>query len=71
VTLKKIRSKYRFQKVGCKKRVIVIQKEKRPVCLFFFNTNDPVFCILLFATHILDPFLKVPDPKKYQVNLIN
>ena len=24
-----------------------------------------------FATHILDPFIKVPDPKKYQVDLIN
>ena len=36
------------KKQGAKNRVIVIQKEKRPGC------NDPVFCTLLFATHILD-----------------
>ena len=29
------------------------------------KNNDPVFCTLLFATHILDLiFFKVPDPKK-------
>jgi hypothetical protein len=28
------------------------------------KTSDPVFCTLLFTTHILNPFFKVPDPKK-------
>ena len=27
------------------------------------KTSDPVFCTLLFTTHILNPFFKVPDPK--------
>jgi hypothetical protein len=40
--------------------------------LLFLNNNDPLFCTLLFATHILDlVFLKFQTLKKYQVNLIN
>ena len=57
--------------MGCKKQggaknwVIVIQKEKRSGCLFSFWIKMTLFiCTLLFATHILDLFLKVPDPKK-------
>ena len=44
--------KHGAKKPGAKNRVIVIQKEKRPG---FLNNNDPVFCTLLFETHILDP----------------
>jgi hypothetical protein len=49
------------QETGCKKtRFIVIQKEKRP--LLFLNNNEPVFCTLLFAPHMLDPiFFKVSN----------
>ena len=39
VTLKKSGPKYRPQKAGCKNRVIVTQKEKRPVCFFSFLTT--------------------------------
>ena len=40
-----------LQKAGCKKnRVIVIGKKKEA------SNNDPGFCILLLATHILDLF---------------
>ena len=59
VTLKKIRSKIWVTNNW----VIVIQKEKRPgLPLLFLNESD--FCTLLFATHILDTFFKVPAPKK-------
>ena len=48
-----------LQKAGCKKnRVIVIGKKKRPV------TMTLVFCTLLFATHILDLFLKLQTIEK-------
>ena len=56
---------------GAKTRVIVIHKEKWQPGLFL-NNNDPVFCTLLFAPHILDPiFKKFQTLKKYQVDLIN
>ena len=49
--------------MGCRKQA--------SLPLLFLNNNDPVFCTLLFATHILDLFLKFQTLKKYQVNLIN
>ena len=46
-----------------KNRVIVIQKEKMPGCLFsFLNKNDPVFCTLHLAIHILDLFFQGHKP---------
>ena len=49
VTLKKIRQPAFWKKQGAKNRVIVIQKEKRPGCLFsFWITMTLVFCTLLF-----------------------
>jgi hypothetical protein len=49
------------QKAGCKikNRVIVIQKEKRPGCLFSFRITMALFLHPIFWT----PFFKVPDPK--------
>ena len=57
---------------GAKKQGLCYSKREeaaRP--LLFLNNNDPVFCTMLFATHILDLSFKVPPPKKYQVDLIN
>ena len=46
------------KKQGAKNRVIVIQKENRQSLLFSGRYFGP-------------DFFKVPDPKKYQVDLIN
>ena len=53
--------------------VIVIQKEKRTGWLFSFRiTMTLLFCTLLFSDPYFGPeFFKVPDPAKYQVDLIN
>ena len=61
-----------LKKQGAKNRVSVIQKaEKARLPLIFLNNNDPVFCSLLFSVPYFEPdFFKVPNPKKYQVNLI-
>ena len=67
----------RYKKQGVKNRVIVIQKEKRPGCLFSFRIGmtlllHPAFCTLLFALHILYQFFfNYQTLKKYQVNLMN
>ena len=59
-TLKKIRSKIwgaksRVQRAGCKKQGHCYSKREEAACSFLFlNNNDPVFCTLLFAPHILD-----------------
>ena len=54
-----------MQKAGCKKQGHCYSKrEDISMPLLFLNNNDPVFCTLLFATHIVDLFFKVPDPKK-------
>ena len=51
--LKKSNPKYGPEKKqGAKHRIIVIQKEKKP--LLFLNENDPVFCNQLIQVHILD-----------------
>ena len=47
------------------------KREESAWSLLFLNNNDPVFCTLLFATHILDPFLKFQTLQKYQVDPIN
>jgi hypothetical protein len=51
VTPKKKDPKYGLQKAGCKRQG-----------LLFLNNNDPVFCTLLFATHILNPFFQSHKP---------
>ena len=63
VTLKKIKSKiWTWKKVVAKNKVIVIQIEKRPGCLFsFWITMTQSFCTLLFSGPY---FGLVPDPKK-------
>ena len=54
-----------LKKAGCKKQGHCYSKREEAAWSFLFlNNNDPGFCTLLFATHILDPFFKVPDPKK-------
>ena len=68
--------KKRVQNMGCKKQDAkkghcYSKREEAAWLLLFLNNNDPVFCTLLFATHILDPFLKFQTLKRYQVNLIN
>ena len=41
--------------MGCKKRGHCYSKRKEAAWpLLFLNNNDPVFCTLFFATHILD-----------------
>ena len=57
-----------FKKQGVKKQGNCYSKrEEARLPLLFLPNNDT----LLFATHILDPFFKVPDPKQYQADLIN
>ena len=41
--------------MGCKKR-------RKQAALLFLTNNDPVFCTLLFATHILNPFFQSHKP---------
>ena len=61
-----------LKKAGCKNIVIVIQKEKRPGCLFsFWITMTLFFAPCFLQTHILDLFLKFQTLKKYQADLIN
>ena len=40
------------------------KREEAAWPLLFLNNNDPVYCTLLFATHILDLFLKFQILKK-------
>ena len=55
---------YGLQKAGCKNTGSLLFKKRR-VCFFsFWITMAMFFCTLLFATHILDLFFNVPDPKK-------
>ena len=54
-TLKKQGPKYGVQKAGCKKQGHCYSKREEAAALFsFLNNNDPVFCTLLFASHIFD-----------------
>ena len=51
------------------KNIIKKKKEEAMTLLFalpllFLSNNDPVFCALIFAAHILDPFYKVLDSRK-------
>ena len=50
--------------MGCKKQGAKNQGHcySKKEEAFFLNNNDPVFCTLLFATHILDLFLKDHKP---------
>ena len=60
------------RKQGGKKQGHCYSKREEAACpLLFWNNNDLVFCTLLFATHILDFFLKFQTLKKYQADLIN
>ena len=54
---------------GSKNRVIVIQKEKRPGCLFLNNKMTLFFAPCFFAPHPF--FLSSRPKKKYEVDLIN
>ena len=56
-----------------KNRVVVVQKEKKPSCLFsFWITMTLFFAPCFFQVHILDLiFIKFQTLKKYQVDLIN
>ena len=56
VTLKKIKSKiWTWKKQGEKNRVIVIQKEKKAECFFFFWIKITLFFVTcFFQVHILD-----------------
>ena len=52
-------AKSRVQRQGCIKQGHCYSKrEEARLPLLFLNSNDPVFCTLHFATHILDSFLK-------------
>ena len=56
VNLKKV-PKYGLQKAGCKKQGhYYSRREYVRLPLLCLNINDPVFCTLLLATHILDLF---------------
>ena len=52
----------KVQNMGCKMQGAKIQghcyskREEAAWLLLFLNNNDPVFCKMLFATHIFDPF---------------
>ena len=54
--------------MGCKKQGAKKQghcyskREESAWPLLFLNKNNPVFCTLLFATHILDLFLQGHKP---------
>ena len=65
--------KYGLQKAGCKKQGHCYSNREGAAWPFLFlNNNDPVFCTLLFETHILDPiFIKFQTLEIYQANLIN
>ena len=52
------------KKQGAKTGSVYSIREDARLPLLFLSNNDPVFCTLLFATHILDLFSKIPDPKK-------
>ena len=55
-TLKKWGPKNGVQKPGCKNQGHCYSKrEKARLPPLFLNNNDPAFCTLLFAPHILDP----------------
>ena len=44
-----------LKKAGSKKQGhCYLEKEEAAWLLLFLNTNDPVFCTLLFATHFLN-----------------
>ena len=61
-TLKK-GPKYGLQKAGCKKQGHCYSKREEAAWpLLFLNKNDPVFCTLLLATHILDLYLQGHKP---------
>ena len=52
---KKLGPKYGVQKAGCKKQGHCYSKREEAAAFFsFLNNNDPVFCTLLFASHIFD-----------------
>ena len=54
-----------YKKQGAKKQGDCFSKrEEARLPFLFLNNNDPGFCKLVFATNILDPFLKVQDHKK-------
>ena len=54
-----------LKKAGCKKTgSLLFKKREARLSLFFLNNNDPGFCTLVFAPHILDLIFKVPDLKK-------
>ena len=63
-TLKKLGPKYGVQKAGRKKQGRCYSKrEDAAERLLLLINNDPVFCTLLFAPHILDPvFFQVRQP---------
>ena len=73
VTLKKIKSKIWVAKSRVQKnRVIVIQKEKRPGCLFSLWLKWPCFLHPAFRNPYFGCFfLKFQSLKKYQVDVIN
>ena len=62
-----------LKKQVAKNSVIVIQKEKKPGCLFsFWITMTLFFAPCFFQVNILDLiFFKFQTLKKYQVDLIN
>ena len=55
---KKRGPKYELQKSGCKKHSgsSLFKKRRSKAASSVFDSNSPVFCTLLFATHILDIF---------------
>ena len=55
--------------MGCKKQGHCYSKrEDARLPLRFLNINDPVFCTLLFATHILDLFSKFQTLKNIRTS---
>ena len=62
-----------LRKAGSKKQGHCYSKrEVAAWSLLFLNTNDPVFCNLLFSGPYLGlDFLKFQTQKKYRVDLIN
>ena len=62
-TLKKVQN-MGFKKLGAKNQghSCYSKREEVALLLLFLNNKDPVFCTLLFATHILDLFLQGHKP---------
>ena len=60
-----------LKKAGCKKQGHCYSKREEARLPFLFLSNNALlFCTLLFSDFGTD-FFEVPDPKKYQVDLIN